>query len=119
MIWGFLKDIFKWESYPHSVKELTETWLSGKGPQPVKLTLFVFAGFAWAIWNNRNKMCIEHKFPKRPADVVYVALSYMQKWEPLLREDGRLHCSQMKDDILRWMKDFTPSSTTATDVGKI
>jgi len=51
----------------------------GKGPLPKKLTMFLFAGFSWALWNTRNKMAIEHKFPKSPTDVIYLALSYLQK----------------------------------------
>jgi len=61
------------------MKSLSESWLQGKGPLPVSLILFIFAGFAWAIWNNRNKMAIEHKYPKSPVDIIYVALSYLQK----------------------------------------
>jgi hypothetical protein len=79
MIWGFLREIFKWTDYPTSMKSLSESWLQGKGPLPVSLILFIFSGFAWAIWNNRNKMAIEHKYPKSPADIIYVALSYLQK----------------------------------------
>jgi hypothetical protein len=77
MIWASLSEIFKWQDYPSSMKNLPETWLLGKGPFPVNLVLFTFAGFAWAIWNNRNKMAIERKYPKLPSDIIYVALSYM------------------------------------------
>lgn len=77
---GFFEGFFfHWENHPCSVKELSETWLLGNGPLPIKLTLFVFAGFAWAIWNNRNKMSIRHEFPKSPSDIVYIAILFMQK----------------------------------------
>jgi hypothetical protein len=75
MIWGFLREIFNWNDYPTSLKKLSETWLQGMGPLPVSLTLFIFAGFGWAIWNNRNKMAIEHKYPKLPTDICCVIVS--------------------------------------------
>jgi hypothetical protein len=41
MIWGFLREIFKWNDHPTSLKSLSETWLQGMGPLPVSLTLFI------------------------------------------------------------------------------
>jgi hypothetical protein len=29
----------------------------------------VFAGLAWALWTNRNRMAIEHHFTNKPSDV--------------------------------------------------
>jgi hypothetical protein len=92
--------------------------VTGQGALPIKLSLFIFAGFAWAIWNNRNKMSIENKYFKNLADV-YVALSFMQKWGLLLKEDYRLRCTQLKDEILLWMKNFKPSALMSTDVYEI
>jgi hypothetical protein len=119
MIWGFLREIFKWNDQPTSMKSLSETWLQGMGPLPVSLTLFIFAGFTWVIWNNRNKMAIEHKYPKSPTDIIYVALSYLQKWSILLKEADRQRIMQVKDEILCWMRNFKPSLVVATDVCEI
>jgi membrane protein required for beta-lactamase induction len=99
MIWGFLREIFKWHNHPTSMKKLSEMWLMGKGPLPVNLILYTFTGFAWALWNNRNKMAIEHKYPKTPSDIIYVALSYMEKWRVLLKEDDRQQIAQVKDEM--------------------
>ena len=41
--------------------------------------MFTFAGFSWTLWTTRNKMAIEQKFPKSPSDIMYLALSYLQK----------------------------------------
>jgi len=60
-------------------------WLQGKGLLPVKLLMFVFAGFSWAIWTTRNKMAIEKRSARAPTDVVYVALTLLQKWNILLK----------------------------------
>jgi hypothetical protein len=34
-------------------------------------------------------MAIEKKFPKAPSDVIYVAISFMQKWSHLLKEKDK------------------------------
>lgn len=51
----------------------------GKGPLPNLLMLFLFSGFAWALWITRNKMAIEKSFVKSPTDVVYMAISLLQR----------------------------------------
>jgi hypothetical protein len=50
---------------------------------------FFFAGFAWTLWTTRDKMAIEKHFPKAPTDVIYDALSLMQKWSIMLKEGER------------------------------
>lgn len=119
LIWSLLKDVFHWPEVPYSIKSLSETWLMGKGPLPIKLLLFCFAGFAWAIWTNRNKMAIEHKFPGAPTDVIFVALSFMQKWSLLLKEEDCQRVQQVKETILEGLKHFKPSSSSPTDVYEI
>ena len=64
-------------------------------------------------------MAIERKYPKLPSDIIYVALSYLQKWNVLLKEEDRQQIVQVKDEILRWMKDFKPSSLISTDICEI
>jgi hypothetical protein len=98
-IWGFIREIFDCNHFPSSLKEITETWLQGKGPMPTMLILFVFAGFAWAIWTNRNKMAIELKSPKSPSDIIYTAVSFLQKWSILLKEADHDRIQQVKDSI--------------------
>jgi hypothetical protein len=70
-----------------------------------------FAGFAWALWTVQNKMAIEKTFIKAPTDVVYVAISLLQRWSTLLKEK--------EDAIMGWLKTFKPRSTMATDVVEI
>jgi hypothetical protein len=65
--------------------EFSSDWLQGKGPLPARLVMFIFAGFAWALWTTRNKMAIEKSFPKTPTDVIYLALSLMQNGTFYLR----------------------------------
>lgn len=84
-----IKEVFNPEAYPTSLSEFYNMWLLGKGALPIRIIIFIFAGFTWALWTSRNKMAIEKKFPKAPTDVVYVALSLMQKWSIKLRRKTR------------------------------
>lgn len=102
-----------------SLEDLSSLWLQGKGPLPNLLTMFVFAGFAWSLWLTRNKMATEKSFVKSPTDVMYMAISLLQRWSILLKEKDRERVSQVLEAILRWLKDFKPKTTSATDVFEI
>jgi hypothetical protein len=93
--------------------------MKGKGPLPNRLVVFFFVGFAWALWTVRNKMAIEKTFIKAPTDVIYVAISLLQRWSTLLKEKDKERVAQTLDAILGWLKNFKPRTTTATDVVEI
>jgi len=114
-----LKEVFDLESVPRSLHELLESWLYGKGPLSSWLIMFVFAGFAWTLWVTRNNMAIEKVFPKMPSDVLYGALSLLQKWMILLKEDDRWRMSQVKDMVVCWMRSFKTNATMPTDIHEI
>ena len=118
MIWAILKEVFELEFVPRSLQEFSEKWLHGKGPLPYRLFLFLFAGFAWTLWVTRNKMAIEKVFPKAPTDVLYAALSLLQKWIMLLKENDRWRMSQVKDMVVCWMRSFK-TNLMPTDVYEI
>jgi hypothetical protein len=119
MFWTILKEVFDLESIPRSLMELSEVWLQGKGPLPIRLIMFSFAGLSWILWIARNKMATEKTFPKSPSDVLSAALSLVQKWTTLLKEGDRLRILQMKDMVVCWMRNFSPSTTVPTDVYEI
>lgn len=116
MSWSVIITVFGLHEFPTSIKNLTETWLAGKRPLPIKLILFIFAGFAWALWNTRNKMAIEQVFPKAPTDIIFIALSFMQRWSTLLKEKDRHRWIQIKEEIIIWMKAFVPITLVSTDI---
>jgi len=116
LVWGMLQEIYDIQYCPRSLGELSSLWFLGKGPWPKRLIMFVFACFAWALWTCRNKMMIEKHFPKAPTDVIYTALSFMQKWSYLLKDSDRDRVAQMKEDVLRWLKDFNTSAYPLSDV---
>ena len=64
-------------------------------------------------------MMIEKHLPKTPTDVVYIGLSFMQKWSGLLREEDRERITHLKEDIMRWLKDFKTSAIMLSDVVEV
>jgi hypothetical protein len=88
---------------------------AGQGPWPKRLIIFVFAGFGWALRTCRNKMMI----PKAPSDVIYIALSFTQKWSCLLKEEDRARITMMIQDIKLWLKDFKTSAYSQSNVIEI
>jgi len=81
--------------------------------------MFVFAGFSWAIWTTRNKMAIEKRSARAPTDVVYVALTLLQKWSIMLKEVDGERILSVKEEVLQWMKSFKPSVVELSDIGEI
>lgn len=86
--------------------DFTSTWLQGKGPFPKCLIMFIFAWFSWALWIIKNKMAIEKKFPKAPTDVLFVAISLMQKWSILLKEEDQANNNASEGKHIRVAQDF-------------
>jgi hypothetical protein len=107
------------ESYPRSWEEFCSTWLRGKGPYPTRLIIYIFSGFAWALWTYRNKMAINKTFPQVPTDIVYIALSLVQKWSIKLKEKDQDQIVRMKATVSGWLKNFKPSVFNPSDVVEI
>jgi hypothetical protein len=80
--------------------------------------MFLFAAFTWTLWVTRNKMAIEKYYPKSSSDVLYAALSLMQRWTILLKEGDNRRISQVKDTMICWLRSFKPSPAT-TDIYEI
>jgi hypothetical protein len=51
-----------------------------------KLSFVFFAGLAWSIWKNRNKMAIEKTFPSNPDAVISATTNCLQMWADLHKE---------------------------------
>jgi hypothetical protein len=119
MVWAMLTEIFHLDWFPSSLDDLSCVWLQGKGPLPGRLTIFVFAACSWSLWTVRNKMAIEHTFPKAPVDVMYAAVSLMQRWSLLLKEQDEERMDQVVGNILSWLKAFQPNPILQSDVAEI
>ena len=88
-VWSALRGIFGWNGFPILVVDLWVSWLLKQFKVSQKLGLFLFAGIAWAIWRTRNTMVIEKKFSHKPAEVLTLAVSFVQKWIILLTNNDR------------------------------
>jgi hypothetical protein len=83
------------------------------------LIIFIFSGFAWALWTSRNKAAIEKKIPRVPTDVVYSALLLIQKWSIKLKEKDQERVLQIKESITKWFKTLKPSNVLLSDAVEI
>jgi hypothetical protein len=45
----------------------------------------LFIAQSWALWLFRNKMTIESKFMKHPANIIFKTMLFLQMWMPLAR----------------------------------
>jgi len=89
LIWCGIRDCLGWAECPVSWATWKNKWAKGGLKNPKRFTIFLFAGIAWALWVNRNKMAIEKSFPKDPLQVLYSGISFLQKWRPLLKQADR------------------------------
>jgi hypothetical protein len=118
-VWAFLGEALGWNCYPSNMQDLLEHWLKGGFGVNYQMGLSFFACFKWAMWTVRNKIYIQKPFPERPIDVVYMCISFVQKWTLLMRplEKGRIH--HMVELVLRRAREFRPSPDAVSDVGFI
>ena len=65
---------------------------TGKGRH---LFWLVFAAMTWTLWTIRNKMVIEHIFPRRASDSVFKFLAFLQQWYPLCRQRDKARLDRM------------------------
>ncbi|TVU17160.1 hypothetical protein EJB05_33176, partial [Eragrostis curvula] len=98
-----------WTSIPISSDDLLNEWL----PKKVDVSL------AWTLWTTRNKMTIQRKFPDNPIDVMYIAVSYLQKWKLLLKPKERSEVEHIATRVLLSMKNFKASDVPVSDIAFI
>ena len=60
-------------------------------------------------------MAIQKKLPRKPTDIIYVALSLIQKWCPRLKEKDENKMIQLTESISTWLNDFKPSTRDILD----
>lgn len=94
-IWCCVRDAFGLEGFPISVQEMVSDWLPRRLGIPKRLCFTFFAGLAWSVWKNRNKMAIEKIFSTNPDVVIHAALNSMQMWIELQKEADKRKMKEM------------------------
>lgn len=102
-IWCCIRDAFGLQNYPVSIQELVSQWLPKRLGIPKKICFAFFAGLAWAIWRNRNKMAIEKLFPLNPDAVIHAAINFVQIWAGLSKEGDAAMMKDMAQRLSDWM----------------
>lgn len=115
-LWCCLRDACGWTHFPVSVHDLIHNWLPRRLGVPQRVAFFIFAGLAWAIRNNRNKMAIENIFPSNPFVVIYVAMKSLQMWGELLKEDGKSKLIKAVNCLEGWIKQKESVADMCSDV---
>lgn len=62
-----------------------EHWIP-LGGHNYQTKIFILIILLWGLWNVRNKIAIERKFPGSSHDVFVKIFKFLQKWRILLRE---------------------------------
>lgn len=70
----------------------------------------------WAMWRTRNKMTIEKKFPKSSTKVLFYGVSFLQRWEVLLKGDDVTRLQRARSQVLNVLHNFPVSNTFVSDV---
>jgi hypothetical protein len=81
-LWAFVSETLGWEGYPRSTENLVQFWLPKGFRTNVLTCLTCFCGMASALWIMRNKMCMQKVFPHIVLDVIYLGISFLQRWHP-------------------------------------
>ncbi|CAN6210841.1 unnamed protein product [Urochloa humidicola] len=82
----------------------------------ISLGSVFFAAFAWALWRNRNKMAIEQKFSSSSTSIIFVGISFLQRWKALLKPDDQLKVDGTIDKMMNWLKNFSTSAGMVSDI---
>jgi hypothetical protein len=113
---SFMGEALGWNGQPRSMNDLITEWVPQGFGASYEISLTCFAGVAWAIWNAKNKMCFNKSFPNKPTDVIYLGLSFIQKWRLLKKEHTRTKMEAAVAMVGEHLRKFRPSGENATDV---
>jgi hypothetical protein len=118
-VWAFTSEALRWDGYPGSMDELLSEWLTGKLGANYQTSLSCFAGLAWAIWTTRNKIAIRKNFPDKPFDIVYLGISFIQKWKFLMKKGVKVNVEEMTKVMMQFARGFKQLESNPYDVGFI
>jgi len=103
-----IAEIFQLSTYPTSWDDFCDTWLRGKGPVPTRLIIFLFSGFAWALWTTINKIAIEKMTLEAPTGVIYTLQFHLcRNGARSLRSRIRTWSCKSRNSLPWWCKKNT------------
>jgi len=102
-IWCCVRDVFNLQGFPLSIQDLISQWMPRRLGVTKKLCFAFFAGLAWAIWKNRNKMAIEKNLPINPDAVIHMAINFLNMWADLHNEADKVKMVEMARYLENWM----------------
>jgi hypothetical protein len=98
-LWVCIRSIFGWANSPTSWNDLQGGSSFDNMNTAYRLQPSVFTGLSWALWNSRNKMAIEKKFPTNPLDIIRYGANFVQRWSPKLKESDHEIVAKMVDKV--------------------
>ena len=57
--------------------------------QKRRISWVLFSALCWTLWITRNKLAIESKVPKHPADIIYKMTMFLQVWANLSKQQDK------------------------------
>lgn len=85
LAWACVRECFLVSWNPGSFRDVRSIAKSLVGSHK-RLFWICWAATAWVMWTTRNKFTIEHKFPSKPAQCLYVILSLLLQWKSSIKE---------------------------------
>jgi hypothetical protein len=117
--WSFLSEALGWGDYPRPMRDFISSWLPRKFGVDFQSALACFAGFAWVIWCTRNMMCMQKKFLDKLIELIFLDVSFVQKWRILMGEQSKAKVETIIQQVMRFVGGFQPSDSHPSDVGFI
>lgn len=105
VIWRCFKEALGWDRVPRSMKDVFYHFITLRGSD-YHIKLFTFVIIIWGLWNVRNKMAIEKRFPKSSKEVFGKIFQFVQRWHILLRKPDALKLSRAMEGVETWLMDF-------------
>lgn len=114
LVWFCFKEALGWDRCPSSMQDVFDNGVK-LGDRNCHVKLFIFFVILWGLWNIRNKMGIEKKFPNSSIDVFHKIFLMLQRWRILLKGQDIWFLDGKMEKMKAWLKAFW-SRTAKMDV---